>query len=298
MFGFGKKSATGIHVSGRIVRVAALGAGRTGVWPLALVESELQRPFGPAALADDEQRQDLVSTLDEIADECGFDFGNTCIALDRRLALVKRRPLVAEGDKDNLEHLWWESEQILADETAEFSLDFVLTQDWGFVVAARDSALDCYLDLGDEVGVGRLDVDLAPFALYNAGECAELLPREESELLLYVDAGEAWLMLLDEGEPLSVGSCSWEDDDCVVDVLEGRVRKLLQEGGGDIQRIWGAGAADIAWSEDLAGRLGVPRSILDPLAAVDPDLFSDDATPEERSVYAIAMGLAQRGLTA
>ena len=296
MFGFGKKSATGIHVSGRIVRVAALGSGRGGVWPLALVESELESPFDPAALADDEQRQDLVSTLEGIADECGFDYGNTCISLDRRLALVKRRPLVADADKDNYEHLLWESEQILAEEAGEFSLDFVMTQNWGFVVAARYSALDCYLDLGDEAGFARLDVDLAPFALYNAGECAELLPGEELELLLYADVGEAWLMLVEEGEPLAVGSCTWEEEDEVVEVLEGTARKLLQDAGSDIQRVWGAGAGDMAWSEELAGRLGVPRSILDPLAAVDPDLLGEDATPEQRSVYAIAVGLAQRGL--
>ena len=47
---------------------------------------------------------------------------------------------------------------------------------------------------------------------------------------------------------------------------------------------------------ELAERLGAPRSILDPLAAIDPDLVSDDATPEQRSAYAIAVGLAQRGL--
>ena len=278
------------------MRVAALGADRAGVWPLALVESELEQPFDPKALVDDEQRQDLASTLEDIADECGFDYNNACIALDRRLALVKRRPLVADADRDNHEHLLWESEQILAEESGEFSLDFVLTQDWGFVVAARHSALDCYLDLGDEAGVGRMDVDLAPFALYNAGECAELLPGEEMELLLYADVGEAWLMLTEEGEPLAVGSCAWEDEDEVVDVLEGTARKLLQDVGGDIQRVWGAGAGDMAWSEELAGKLGAPRSILDPLAAVDPDLLGDDATPEQRSVYAIAVGLAQRGL--
>lgn len=296
MFGFGKRSATGIHVSGRMVRVAALQASRAGVWPLALVESELERPFDAAALADDEQRQGLVSTLAEIADECGFDYDNACIALDRRLALVKRRPLVADADKDNHEQLLWESEQLLAAEAGEYSLDFVLTQDWGFIVAARYSALDYYLDLGDEAGVGRLDVDLAPFALYNAGECADLLPGEESELLLYTDLAEAWLLLMEAGEPLAVANCSWEEEDVVVDVLEGTARKLLQEAGDDIQRIWGAGAGDMAWSEELAARLGAPRSILDPLAAVDPEMLGDDATPEQRSVYAIAVGLAQRGL--
>lgn len=296
MFGFGKKSATGIHVSGRSVRVAALGKSRAGIWPLALVESDLERPFDPHALADDEQRQDLASTLAEIAEECGFDYDNTCISLDRRLALVKRRPLVASADRENREQLLWESEQFLAEESEEFSLDFVLTPDWGFVVAARYSALDFYLDLGDEAGIDRLDVDLAPFALYNAGECAELLPADELELLLYADKGEAWLMLVEEGEPLAVGSCAWEEEDEVPEILEGAARKLLQDVSEGVQRVWSAGSGDMAWSEELAGRLGAPRSILDPLAAVDPDLLGDDATPEERSVYAIAVGLAQRGL--
>ena len=296
MFGFGKKSATGIHVSGRTVRVAALSAGRAGVWPLALVESELEHPFDPQALADEEQRQALASTLIEIADECGFDYGNACIALDRRLALVKRRPMVVGGEKENHAQLLWESEQFLAEETGEFSLDFVLTPEWGFVVAARYAALDLYLDLGDEVGVGRLDVDLAPFALYNAGECADLLPGEDFELLLYADINEAWLLLMEEGAPLAVGSCAWEEEDQVIEVLEGTARKLLQDVGESVQRVWGAGAGDMTWSEELAERLGAPGSILDPLAAIDPDLVSDDATPEQRSAYAIAVGLAQRGL--
>ena len=86
MFGFGKKSATGIHISGRTVRVAALGAGRAGVWPLALVEGQLEQPFDPDALAADDRRLELAETLARIADESGIDFRNTCIALDRRLA--------------------------------------------------------------------------------------------------------------------------------------------------------------------------------------------------------------------
>ena len=295
MFGFGKKSATGIHISGRTVRVAALGAGRAGVRPLALVEGQLEQPFDPDALAADDRRLELAETLAGIADESGIDFRNTCIALDRRLALVKRRPMVVGGDKENCQQLMWEAEQLFDEEAGEFSLDFVLTPAWGFVVAVRYAALDLYLDLGDETGVGRLDVDLAPFALYNAGECAELLPGEECELLLYADAGEAWLMLMEQGEPLAVGSCAWDEEDEVVDVLEGAARKLLQDGGDGVQRVWSAGAGDMAWSEELAGRLGAPRSILDPLAAVDPDLLGD-ATPEQRSAYAIAVGLAQREL--
>ena len=80
-----------------------------------------------------------------------------------------------------------------------------------------------------------------------------------------------------------------------MEVLEGAARKLLQDSGDGVQRVWSAGAGDMAWIEELAGRLGAPRSILDPLAAVDPDLLRD-ATSEQRSAYAIAVGLAQREL--
>ena len=296
MFGFGKKSATGIHISGSTVRVAALGTGRGGVWPLAMVESQLEQPFDPDGLANDDRRVELAETLADIADESGIDYRNTSISLDRRLALVKRRPMLVGGERENCEHLRWEAEQLLGGEHGDFGLDFVLTPEWGFVVAVRYSALDLYLDLGQEAGVGRLDVDIAPFALYNAGERAELLPGEDFEMLLYTDVGEAWLMLMGQGEPVAVGSCVWDEEDEVGAVIEGAARKLLQDSGEGVQRVWGAGAGDMAWGEELAGCLGAPCSILDPLAAVDPDLLDDDATPEQRSAYAIAVGLAQRGL--
>ena len=295
MFGFGKKSATGIHISGHTVRVATLGAGRAGVWPLALVESQLEQPFGPDGLADDERRLELAEILADIAEESGIDYDDTCIAIDRRLALVKRRPIVVGRDKENYEQLMWEAKQLFDGEAETFRFDFVLTPEWGFVVGARYAALDLYLDLGEETGVGRLDVDLAPFALYNAGECAELLPSEDSEMLLYADIGEAWLVLMEQGELLAMASCAWDEEDEVLEVIEGTARKLLQDNGDGVQRIWDAGAGDMAWSEELAERLCAPRSILDPLAAVDPDLLGD-ATPEQRSVYSIAVGLAQRGL--
>ena len=296
MFGFGKKCATGIHVSDRVVRVATLESSRAGVWPLVLVTSELEQSFGPVSLTDNEQRQGLASTLSAIAEEYGLDYANACIALDRRLTLVKRRPLVAESERKNREQLLWESEQFLAEEVGEFSLDFLLTPDWGFAVAVRYSALDSYLDLGDESGISRLDVDLAPFALYNAGECADLLLGDELELLLYADTGEAWLLLVEAGEPLALSTCTWTEGDEVVEVLESAAGKLLQDVGQGIKCVWSAGVGDIVWSEDLATRLGATPMTLDPLAGVDSELLDGEISSEERSAYAIAVGLAQRGL--
>ena len=293
LFGFGRTKATGIHISGQTVRVAALDAGRTGVRPLVLVTDELERSFDPLALNDEQQRQGLAAKLAALAKGYDFDYSNTCFALDRRLGLIQRRPLVAGTESENRAQLLWESEQILAGDAKAFSCDFALTSQWGFVVAARHRALDCYRSLGKEAAVGECDVDLVPFALYNASECANLLDKDGLSLLLYVDEGEAWLLLVEEGELAALTSCVWGQEDDVAEALEGAARKLLSDNGSDLQRLWGAGL--VYWSKGLATHLGIPHSILDPLAAVSPKLLGS-ATPAQRSSYAIAVGLAQRGL--
>ena len=293
LFGFGRTKATGIHISGQTVRVAALDAKRAGVRPLVLVTDELERPFDPAALDDKRQRQGLATQLATLAKTYNFDYSNACFSLDRRLGLIQRRPLVAGTVQENREQLLWEFEQILAGEEKAFSCDFALTSQWGFVVAARRRALDCYRTLGKETAIGRLDVDLAPFALYNASECANLLAKDKFSLLLYADVDEGWLLLIEEGELSALASCVWEEEDAAPEALEGAARQLLSEGNNGLQRLWGAGI--VYWSEGLAEHLGVPHSILDPLAAINPKLLGS-ATPAQRSAYAIAVGLAQRGL--
>ena len=110
MFGFGRTKATGIHISGQTVRVAALDAGRTDVRPLVLATDELERPFDSAALNDKQQRQGLAAQLAALAKAYDFDYSNTCFSLDRRLGLIQRRPLVAETVQENREQLLWESE--------------------------------------------------------------------------------------------------------------------------------------------------------------------------------------------
>ncbi len=293
LFGFGRTKATGIHISGKTVRVAALDAGRTGIRPLILATDELERPFDPVALSDDQQRQELAAKLAALAATYDVDYSNACFSLDRRLGLIQRRPLVAGTVRENREQLLWESEQILAGEARAFSCDFALTSQWGFVVAARHRVLEYYRTLGKETAVGRLNVDLVPFALYNASECANLLAKDKLSLLIYADMGEAWLLLIEEGELAALASCVWEEEDDAPEALEGAAHKLLSEGSSSLQHLWGAGVP--YWSEGLAAHLGVPHSILDPLAAVSPKLLGD-AMPAQRSEYAIAVGLAQREL--
>ena len=293
MFGFGRTKATGIHISGQTVRVAALDAGRTGVRPLVLAADELERPFDPGTLSDDQQRQELAAKLAALAAMYDFDYSNACFSLDRRLGLMQRRPLIAGTRRENREQLLWESEQLLAGEAKAFSCDFTLTSQWGFVVAVRHRALDCYRALGEETASGQFDVDLVPFALYNASECANLLAKDKFSLLIYADVDEAWLLLTEEGELSTLANCVWEERDDAPEALEGAARKLLSGGRSGLQHLWGAGV--VYWSEGLAAHLEVPHSVLDPLAAINPKLLGS-ATPAERSAYAIAIGLAQREL--
>ena len=98
------------------MRVAALDARRTDVRPLVLATDELDQSFDPVTLDDKQQRQGLATKLVALAATYDFDYGNTCFALDRRVSLIQRRPLMAGTESEKREQLLWESEQILAEE--------------------------------------------------------------------------------------------------------------------------------------------------------------------------------------
>ena len=56
------------------MRVAALDAGRTGIRPLVLAADELERPFDPVALSDEQPRQALAAKLVSLAATYNFDY--------------------------------------------------------------------------------------------------------------------------------------------------------------------------------------------------------------------------------
>jgi Tfp pilus assembly PilM family ATPase len=250
--------------------LASLQLNRGGLVAQVLVECQLPRVVDPELLASAELRTALARALVDVGEECEIDFANVCFALDHNLVLLKRSELVPGGDKAMREHMQWEAEQFLDGGDEELSVDYLLASSWGFAVAARYSALDSYLDLGEEAGMG--------------------------ELLVYAAQNEAYMLLLDEGEPLQVASCRWNKEDDSVQIMADVAARLVQEVDGEVGCIWCAGPEEEQWSPALSSQLGISVSLLDPLATVDTGMLPDEMTPSQRSAYAIAVGLALRGI--
>lgn len=296
LFGFKAKNATGIYMAGDRAWLASLRGNRSGIEPLALVECRLPSAVDSAVLSDAQRRAELAAALAEAGEKYEVDFSHTCFSLDRSLVLLKQSLMVPGGEKAMREHMRWEAEQFLEGGEDEFSIDCLLASEWGLLVAVRHSALDCYLDLGEEAGMGEVDVDVAAFALYNAGECSDALPSADCELLVYRAPGEAHMLLMENGEPLQAVVESWGGKDRADEIVVAAAQNLLREADGDIERVWCAGLDVDEWGSTLAAELGSEVAVLDPLANIDEDLLSDEVTPSQRSAYAIAVGLAQRGL--
>lgn len=276
--------------------LASLCRRRNRLEAHALVDFDLPFRVDASMLADAQMRAQLSEVLGEVGEEYEVDYGNVCFALEHSVVLLKKSPLIAGSERAVREHLQWEAEQFLAGQERDFSVDCLLESDWGLFVAVRHSALDCYLDLGAETGMKQVDVDVPAFALYNAGECAGLLPSAERELLVYAAADEAHMLLVEGGQPLQVAVRTWDGEDDAAEILSSAARRLLKEVEGGVECAWCAGSDAEVWGADLAESIGCSMALLDPLAQIEEEELAEDFTPDQRAPYAIAVGLAQRGL--
>jgi len=302
VFGSKSRSATGIHLVGTTLRIAELSRTREGIALRGLVQEELDRFFEPRDLGSAERRQELAQVLARVGGEHGMGFDRPCIAVDPRVVLLKRRPLLGDGNRKTIrEHLLWEVQQFLEDEHEAFCIDFALLRRCGFVVAVRRRVLDLYLDLFAAAGIDDLDFDIEPFALYNAAERAGLLATSGAELLLDVAGPVAHVLLLSDGEPEAVKVCTWdpEGDGSLFDALESCVRETILEGDGvGVQHMWVTGPATSSVCAELGTRLAVAGDAFDPFHDVDTSTFThgDPALLQAGPGFAVAAGLAHRRL--
>ena len=318
MFGSKQKRATGIHVGDEALHLVELSRVRAGSQLESVARVDLPAGIRSLSPADPLFKDIFVGLLRQARTEYDMLFQNTYMALHNRSFLLKRRPLVAGGAGENREQLEWEAGQFLSDENgaaAEFTLDFLLTRRFGFVVAARRAAIEGTRSMCLEAGIEGPGFDVAPFALFNALESSGVTSDAGRELLVDMDRLAARLVMRADSELAGVETCRWDqrapdfhsDDDgdgtAGVDELDPQeqiaivvkaMERLAAEGDEwRADRIWLTGEGAAQWCGPLAEETSLPAEPLNPFGAVDQ---SETAPDVEGPAFATAAGLAFRGL--
>jgi Tfp pilus assembly PilM family ATPase len=307
MLGARARTATGIHLAEDALYVVQLRRGRRGAALQARVREALPSLFAPSHLASDELRMQLAEFLRHVGRQYGLAYDNPCLALDRRMVLLKRRPIVPGDARASREWMQWEAEQLLTSRPHEYGLDFWWTRRHGFLVAVRRRLLELYLALCDEAGMDAPRFDLEPFAMANAAEAAGVLDAGSSELMVGLWPWGAGTLLLRDRELEAVGWCPWEEgleaDEARSESLAGCVHGLLADADGGQPapaRLWlcGSDAASRAWIAQVESRWSVDGVPLDPFARVDCSTPSADGRGDAPAAsFAVAAGLAFRALS-
>ena len=206
MFRYGDRRSTGIHVGDGGLQVVELCQRGRAVALEHAVRLNIHELPSPLPWLDPKLQHEVADTLRRARREHGIRFRRPYFALDERSAIVKRRVLLPSALHDNRENLEWEARQFLSDEIKAYAIDYLLTTDFGFVVAARRAAMDRLTGICQHAGIPKPQFDLALFALYNTLEASAGLLSSGSELLLDVGACTARSILLAEGQLRAVGT--------------------------------------------------------------------------------------------
>ena len=304
MFGSRKKAATGIHIGSDGLRLVEVANVDQGVQLQALVHRELDGTFKPGLVDSPEGKAQLIQALVELREERGLHFKNAVVALSHNSFQLRQRSLPDAGDRDNRAYLEWESEQILADDPKYYSIDFVQSAATGFFVAAHRHLIRFYQEVFTTAKVGRVDFDIAPFALFNTLEVTDVVTDDKVEVLVDVAPDRAWAILMRDGEIYSVAQCAWDAEEAVEDHLADlheRLATMLEEGeesGPDRILISGVESKEGTWRVQLPDRLHISGALVDPFRGVDISPLGKDDTTQlaSRSAFAVPAGLAYRGL--
>ena len=334
MFGSRKKRATGIHIGDDALNVVEMSSSsREGAKIEGLVSLDLDRWPLSVRLSRDDVSHQLLEALRRSVDEYDLNFPSPLVALDPSLVSVKRRALIPGSDEENREYLKWEATQFLSDDLDHYLLDFLLTTQFGFVVAVRRVAVEKLRSLCKDAGVAKPRFDAVPFALCNALEFSGG-SLEGVDLVIDIGDTEARLVLLNKGELQALESCNWWDGGFAMymdafsyspgskqdtggkDFGKGRVAnhasadrsqaQLLSAAlagfvdrwadGKTPDRVWIAGrdADSPQWGAAVASSLSITGESLNPFAAVEGS--EEIVTNVNAPAFAVAAGLAFRGL--
>ncbi|MEW6755741.1 MAG: hypothetical protein AB1505_32900 [Candidatus Latescibacterota bacterium] len=294
------RSATGVHIAGRVVRVVELERRRHGLVLRGMAEDELEQSVDPFTLGHGEGVTEVVEALRALADQAELEMRRVCVALDRRAYLLKQRPRLQAGARGRRalraerRHLMWEAGTFLGDQLPGFCVDCAVARGCGFIVAARRQVLDGYAALFARLGVPDLDFDLEPFALHNAAEAAGVLAGGGTRVLLSLEDESTCLLRVEEGGVAEVRLTSG-DGESGASQVERAMRCLaaaapVENAAG----IWVAARQAEAVSAELAKRLDVSCAPLSVLLAVASD--TETGPSPDEATFAVAAGLALRRL--
>ena len=334
MFGSRKKRATGIHIGDDALNVVEMSSSsREGAKIEGLVSLDLDRWPLSVRLSRDDVSHQLLEALRRSVDEYDLNFPSPLVALDPSLVSVKRRALIPGSDEENREYLKWEATQFLSDDLDHYLLDFLLTTQFGFVVAVRRVAVEKLRSLCKDAGGAKPRFDAVPFALCNALEFSGG-SLEGVDLVIDIGDTEARLVLLNKGELQALESCNWWDGGLAMymDAFSYSPGSKQDTGGKDFgkdrvanhasddrsqaqllsaalagfvdrwadgktpDRVWIAGrdADSPQWGAAVASTLSIPGEFLNPFAAVEGS--EEIVTNVNAPAFAVAAGLAFRGL--
>ena len=326
MFRSKEKRSTGIHIGEDALNVVELSRREhPGVRLEALARIELAASSMSGRLASEDLRSQLRDAMRLAVREHELSCPNPFVALDPSLVSVKRRALIPGTADDNRDHLRCEAEQVLSGDPGQFTIDFLITDSYGFVVMARKAAVESLKTLCKSAGISRPRFDVLPFALCNALESSGASLSDSTDLVIDIGAAEARIVLLRHGELQAVELCHWDgrysmygdvsanedagtsDDEHGPDstgdpraqLLIAALERFLGEESADgvPDRAWitGPEAASAVWGKTVEATIATRGTPLNPFSGMK----SATELPElkEAAAFAIAAGLAFRGLS-
>lgn len=309
--------ATGIHLTGRTLRLVALERTPSGCRLCAIAQAGLPVVFQPAQLLQNSTRKRIARALKQTLSGFGDDPGRVVPSLGGGFFQIQKVPLEVVSEEDRRDQIGWEVSQALISPAGDYLIDFHTTDRAAFWVAVRREVLDLCNDLYAEAGISPNRLEVEPMALFYACEMADLWRSGRNAAILF---GYPWLSFVaaEEGRLMAAETVCADGPSLAADeAKKGADSPDLQNTFKVAQRwIYGARKPNrrrraynqvfFCGDEDrtlhLIRRLRAPSSPqltpLQPFAACETRHIPEAQRPllSRQNAFGIAAGLAYRGL--
>lgn len=182
--------ATGIHLSGDLLRLISLERVPSGYRLCALTEERLSIPVNSESLCHAETRDRLSKSIKKILNNLTIDLGRVTVSLEGGFFQIQKVPLEVASEEDRKRQIIWEVSQALISPPEEFHIDFYPAGRAAFWVAIRQKVIDIFTDLYTTAGISPEGFTVEPIALFHACEMVQLWTKKPNAAILL---GYPWL---------------------------------------------------------------------------------------------------------